>query len=135
MNWFWTQNKSGTGDNDEFVRRPKVSARQRAIEEESIAFINERNKREQGKFVQLAVIDRTLKDTVSLMHQNMGTVMNRGENVDLLVQKTEELTESSKLFLFEVLPWYKRFWFYIWGYLNCSWCHGSRAKRTRDHII
>ena len=133
MNWLWPQRKDD--EDDGFVRRPKVSARQRAIEEESISFINERNRREQGKFVQLAVIDRTLKGTVSLMRQNVDTAMERGQSVDTLVRKSEELTESSKLFLFEVLPWYKRLWFCIWGYLNCSWCQGSRAKRTRDHLV
>ena len=133
MDWFWT--KRSQEDDDEFVKRPRVSARQRAIEEESIAFINERNMREQGKFVQLAVIDRTLKDTVSLMKQNVETVIGRGETVDSLVKKTEDLNESSKLFLFEILPCHKRLWFYLWGYLNCSWCQGSRSRRSRDHIV
>jgi hypothetical protein len=135
MDWTWLKSGKDEKLDPKIIKRPPISARQRAIERESIIFINERNKREQGKFVQLAVIDRTLKDTISLMEKNVGTLMERGDNVDVLIQKTEDLTESSKLFLFEVLPWYKRLWFFLWGYFNCSCCQESRSKRTRDHII
>lgn len=134
MSW-WSSTNDDDDDDDDFIKRPKISARQRAIEEESIKFINGRNMREQGKFVKLAIIDRTLKDTVSLMGRNMETLMGRGEAVEDLVDKTDDIAETSKLFLFGVLPWHKRLWFFLWGYFNCSCCQGSRSKRTRDHII
>ncbi len=128
MSWIWASTSVKSGDDDGFIKRPAVPAHQRALEEESIRFINERNKREQGKFVQLAVIDRTLKDTVALMRHNVEIVVERGMHVDILVQKSEELTESSKMFLLDILPWYKRWWLTLWG--RCCFCQNpkNRAK-------
>lgn len=114
MSWLWSPSQDKSEDGD-FVKRPKVPAHQRALEEESIRFINERNRREQGKFIQLAVIDKTLKDTVALMHHNMEVVVERGECVDVLVKRSEDLSESSKTFLLDILPWYKRWWFTLWS--------------------
>jgi synaptobrevin family protein YKT6 len=54
---------------------------------------------EPAKVDKLLAIQQRLTEITEIMHKNIEQVLERGERLDLLVEKTEELSASSKLFL------------------------------------
>lgn len=111
MNWLWGRTDKDNEKKEEYIKRPSVSRKQRNKEETAIRFINQVNQEEQGRFVKIAVINKTLRETTEIMKKNLITVSERGVHIDEIVNKTEELELSSRNFMIKLSPWYWR-WFY-----------------------
>lgn len=111
MNWLWGRSDKDDEKKEEYVKRPPVSKKQRDKEETAIQFINQVNKEEQGRFVKIAKINKTLRETTEIMKKNLITVSERGADIDDIVNKSEELEFSSRDFMIRLSPWYWR-WFY-----------------------
>lgn len=110
MDWLWSNKKKN-----------------RKKEEEAIEFINQINKKDQGKFVKIAMINKTLKDTIHVMSENIDSMSDRGENLNILIEKSDDLELSSKLFMIKSSPWY---WKFFYGFVDILCCHSSRAQRN-----
>lgn len=53
----------------------------------------------------------TLNQVVTIMHQNINQLLDRGLTVDDLEVRSHDLVNTSELFVIRVLPWYKRIYY------------------------
>lgn len=57
---------------------------------------------------QLQRVLHGLQETTNIMHRVMTDMMDRGDSVELTLEKSDELVESSHLFRRTASPWYSR---------------------------
>lgn len=108
----------------------------RDMPEDTIRYL-QREERKQNQHVNVARSKANVKDTVMLMHQNMGKIAERGQKLDEIEDQVEDLLDESELFYHATLPRWKqyvltwippRWWFPTWMQLYCCPCYQKRKK-------
>lgn len=77
-------------------------------------------------------IENNLNETIILMHKNVGKLLDRGTKIDKAEDQSEQLLESSKLFVIQILPWYARMWKSFVSCFPSWWCHPYTPQRERQ---
>lgn len=74
-------------------------------------------------------IQKNIHETIYAMHGVMGKIIQRGIQLDELEENSEHLLESSKTFIRQIVPWYRRIFF------CCpSWWFRKRQKEE-EHTM
>ena len=73
----------------------------------------------------LALIERNLVDTTKTLQHSMVQLLDRQVDIDATEDASTLLLESSKAFVTETLPWYKRICF-------CSCCQSYKNGKGRN---
>jgi hypothetical protein len=74
-------------------------------------------------------IQSNIHDTIYLMHGVMGKIIQRGTQLNELEQHSEQLLESSKVFIRHVVPWYRR----IFCFCPSWWFR--KSPKEAEHTI
>ena len=79
-------------------------------------------------------IKTNLEESIFIMHGNMRKVIERGYQLDHIEMDSEALLDSSKQFMKQIVPWYKRirvcvFWFPSW------WCWVSKPIQASQEQL
>jgi hypothetical protein len=80
----------------DFLRRLEEKKDEKSETKEIETFINDYKKLSEDK---LDVINKQLDDVKKIMVQNIDLAMQRGESLEVLMAKSQDLSESSKIFL------------------------------------
>ena len=128
-----------TDDMEEYyIKRLPISEKQRRKEEEGILILNQKNEEYQKSFVKIALIKKSLNQATMSVMKVVVSLVDRGETLDSMIEKTEDLESSSKIFYQNNLPWYRRWRNSIFDYLKyCATCmyfcfyHQRRSKAKK----
>ena len=123
-----------TDDCEEYyIKRGPVTEEQRVEEEEAILFMNKKNEMYQTTFIKIALVNKSLREATDKVGILIERMVQRGEDLDPLIEQSERLDNCSKLFYRATLPWYMRWWVSLCDSIknNCCYCcyHNKRKKR------
>ena len=70
-------------------------------------------------------INKNLNDVTVIMEKNVSQLISRGYDVDHLCVMSDNLVQSSEMFVVKIIPWYKRLFLWI---SSCWWF--QKKKKT-----
>lgn len=78
-------------------------------------------------------IHKNLNDSIYIMHGNVRKIIERGQQIDDIEKNSEDLLQSSKEFMYRVVPWYKRIIFCV--FCCPSWWFQTQTKALQEQLF
>jgi hypothetical protein len=76
-------------------------------------------------------IQSNIHETIYMMHGVMGKIIQRGYQLNELEENSEHLLESSKTFIRQTLPWYRRLFLFFCP----SWWFQKKHQKDEEYTV